>query len=52
MQKKYQKEQKKEELWCTYSVDSITGDVGIIMNTQFVRIVTMIIKENNECVKI
>lgn len=36
----------------TYSVDSTVGVVGIIINTQFVRMVTMIKNENNGCTKI
>ena len=31
----------------TYSVDSTTGDDGIIINIQFVRIVVMMNNENN-----
>lgn len=36
----------------TYSVDSITGDEGIIISTQFVRMVMMMKNEKHECVKI
>lgn len=32
---------------CTYSVDSTTGDDGIIINIQLVRIVVMMNRENN-----
>lgn len=36
----------------TYSVDSTIGDVGIIINPQFVRMVLMITNEKSGCTKI
>lgn len=45
-------EKENERKCCTHSVDSTVGVVGIIINIQFVRIVVMIISENNGCTKI
>lgn len=41
------KSNEKIDYLCTYSVDSTTGDDGIIINIQFVRIVVMMNRENN-----